>query len=71
MAARLAGVSALNARTGSPLKKQQAAEARKRQLLVEMERARMVRHASGDTRETYILCPRPPAPPAEPQRLAA
>jgi hypothetical protein len=51
--------------------KEEAAAARKRQLLAELERERMVRHAAGDTRETYILCPRPPAPPAEPQRLAA
>jgi hypothetical protein len=48
--------------------KEQAAAARKRQLLAELERERMVRHAAGDKRKTYILCPRPPA---EPQRLAA
>jgi hypothetical protein len=40
------------------LKKQQAAAARKRQLLAELERERIVRHAAGDTGATYILCPR-------------
>lgn len=53
------------------LHKEEAAAARKRQLLAELERERMVRHAAGDKRKTYILTPRPPAPPAEPQRLAA
>jgi hypothetical protein len=40
--------------------KEEAAAARKRQLLAELERERILRHAAGDTRETYILCPRPP-----------
>jgi hypothetical protein len=50
--------------------KAEAAAARKRQLLAELERERMVRHAAGDTRETYILCPRAPEP-VTPERLAA
>jgi hypothetical protein len=51
--------------------KEARAGARKRQLLAELERERMVRHAAGDTRETYILCPRAPEPDTEPERLAA
>jgi hypothetical protein len=50
--------------------KEQAAAAHKRQLLAELERERMMRHATGDTRETYILCPRAPEP-LGPERLAA
>jgi hypothetical protein len=50
--------------------KEKAAAARKRQLVAEIERERMVRHAAGDTRETYILGPRAPEP-ATPERLAA
>jgi hypothetical protein len=50
--------------------KEEEAAARKRQLLAELERARMVRHAAGDTRATYILCPHVPERPA-PERLAA
>jgi hypothetical protein len=50
--------------------REEAAEARKRQLLAELERERMVRHAAGDKRATYILCPRAPERPA-PDRLAA
>jgi hypothetical protein len=65
---RQAEIAAANA---AAAQKQQEAETRKRQLLAELKRERMVRHAAGDTREAYILCPRPPAPPAEPQRLAA
>lgn len=42
------------------LHKEEAAAARKRQLLAELERERMVRHAAGDYRSTYILCPRAP-----------
>ena len=42
------------------------AQVRKRQLLAEIERERI---AAGTP--TYILCPRAPEPPAEPQRLAA
>ena len=49
--------------------KEEAAAARKRQLLAELERERMVRHAAGDKRKTYILTPREPH--TEPQRLAA
>jgi hypothetical protein len=56
---------------GVAAQKEEAAAARKRQLLAELERERMVRHAAGDTRETYILCPRVPEPHTEPQRLAA
>jgi hypothetical protein len=52
-----------------PAEKQQTAAARKRQLLAEVERERMVRHAAGDTRETYILCPI--TPERIPERLAA
>ena len=37
--------------------KEEAAAARKGQLLAELEGERMARHAAGDTRETYILCP--------------
>jgi hypothetical protein len=52
--------------------KQQEAEARKRQLLAELERERMVRHAAGDTGATYILSPRAPERRApELERLAA
>lgn len=53
------------------LHKEEAAAARKRQLLAELERERMVRHAAGDKRKTYILTPRPPEPHTGPQRLAA
>jgi len=60
-----------DANKAAAAQKQQEAEARKRQLLAELERERMVRHAVGDIRETYTLSPRPPAPHAEPQRLAA
>jgi hypothetical protein len=59
------------AEVAADLQKRQEAEARKRQLLAEIERERMKRHAAGDMRETYILSPRAPALPAEPQRLAA
>ena len=52
-------------------RKEEAAAARKRQLLAELARERMVRHAAGDKRKTYILCPRVPEPHTEPQRLAA
>lgn len=64
-------VESYAAAPAADIRKQQEAARRKRQLLAELERERMVRHAAGDTRETYILCPRPPEPPAEPQRLAA
>jgi hypothetical protein len=47
------------------------AAARKRQLLAELERERIVRHAAGDTRATYILSPRAPERRTEPERLAA
>jgi hypothetical protein len=50
--------------------KEEAAAAHKRQLLAELERERMIRHAAGDTRATYILCPRAPEP-RTPERLAA
>jgi hypothetical protein len=53
------------------LAKEQAAAARKRQLLAELARERMVRHAAGDTRATYILCPRVPEQRIQPTRLAA
>jgi len=53
------------------VEKQEAAAARKRQLLAEVERERMVRLAAGDTSATYILCPRAPEQRTEPQRLAA
>jgi hypothetical protein len=49
--------------------KEEAAAAHKRQLLAELERERMMRHAAGETRETYILCPAPE--PRTPERLAA
>jgi hypothetical protein len=64
-------VASIAADKAADIPNQQEAARRKRQLLAELERERMVRHAAGDTRETYILCPRPPAPHAEPQRLAA
>jgi hypothetical protein len=51
-------------------RKEEAAAARKRQLLAELARERMVRHAAGDKRKTFILCPRAPEP-APPERLAA
>jgi hypothetical protein len=52
-------------------RKEEAAAARKRQLLAELARERMVRHAAGDKRKTYILTPRVPEPRTEPERLAA
>jgi hypothetical protein len=52
------------------LQKKEAAAVRRRQLLAELERARMVCHAAGDTGPTYILCPRVPDP-GTPERLAA
>jgi hypothetical protein len=55
----------------APKPKRQTAAENKRQLLAELERERMQRHAAGDTSETFILCPRAPAPPSKPQRLAA
>jgi hypothetical protein len=51
--------------------KEEAAAARKRQLLAELARERMVRHAAGDRRKTYILPPRPPEPHSVLERLAA
>ncbi len=51
--------------------KEKAAAARKRQLLAELERERIIRHAAGDTRATYILCPRAAERRTEPERLAA
>jgi hypothetical protein len=39
---------------------EQAAAARERQLLAELEQDRIARIAAGDTRETYILCLEPP-----------
>jgi hypothetical protein len=51
------------------VQQRQTAAENKRQLLAEIERERIQRHAAGDTRETFILCPRAPEP--EPQRLAA
>jgi plasmid stabilization system protein ParE len=51
--------------------KEEEAVARKRQLLAELERERMVRHATGDSRATYIICPRVPERPAAAERLAA
>jgi hypothetical protein len=47
------------------------AAARKWQLLVELERERMVRHASGDTSETYIASQHAPEPAPQPERRAA
>jgi hypothetical protein len=41
--------------------KLEAAEARKRRLLAEIELERVARAAKGDTRSTYILCPEPPS----------
>jgi hypothetical protein len=61
-------IAAAKAAKAADLEKQQAA-ARKRQLLAELERERMLRHAAGDTSATYILCPR--APESTPERLAA
>jgi hypothetical protein len=55
---------------GSSDEKEQAAAAHKRQLLAELERERMLRHAAGNISPTYILCPRPPEP-RPPERLAA
>jgi hypothetical protein len=66
------GVDPFAAAKAADFENQQAAAARKRQLLAELERERMVRNAAGDTRETYILCPRAPERPApELERLAA
>jgi hypothetical protein len=64
-------VESYAADNAADIRKQQAAARRKRQLLAELERGRIVRHAAGDTRETYILCPRAPEPDTEPERLAA
>ena len=58
------------AEAAADLEKEKAAAARKRRLLAELERERMVRHAAGDTSATYILCPRAPEP-LNPERLAA
>jgi hypothetical protein len=52
------------------LQTKEAAAARKRQLLAELECAGMARIAAGDTRETYVLCPRTPEAQT-PERLAA
>ena len=41
--------------------KLEAAEARKRRLLAEIELEQVARAAAGDTRSTYILCPEPPS----------
>jgi hypothetical protein len=65
-AERQAEIAAVKA---AAAQKEEAAAARKRQLLAELERERMVRHAAGDKRKTYILTPREPH--TEPQRLAA
>jgi hypothetical protein len=51
-------VESIAADKAADIPKQQEAAARKRQLLAELARERIVRHAAGDTRETYILCPR-------------
>jgi hypothetical protein len=51
-------------------RKEEATAAHKRQLLAELARERMVRHAAGDKRKTYILTPRTPEP-SIPDRLAA
>jgi hypothetical protein len=67
-AERQAGVAAAKA---AAARKEEAAAARKRQLLAELARERMVRHAAGDKRKTYILTPRPPAPHSVSERLAA
>jgi hypothetical protein len=61
-------VESYAADNAADIRKQQAAARRKRQLLAELERGRIVRHAAGDTRETYILCPRAPEPDTEPER---
>jgi hypothetical protein len=41
--------------------RERATAAVERWLLVEVDRERAARAAAGDTRLTYILCPRPPA----------
>ena len=41
--------------------RERAAAAVERWLLAEVDRERAARAAAGDTRPTYILCPRPPA----------
>jgi hypothetical protein len=63
-------VESIAADKAADIPKQQEAAARKRQLLAELARERMLRHAAGNSSPTYILCPRAPEP-RSPERLAA
>jgi hypothetical protein len=57
--------------TARDLEMEQAAAARKRRLLVELEQERLARIAAGDTREIYILCPERAVAPRTGERPAA